>query len=157
MMVAEPLPNALATPAFSLPCELDVLVLIGNVFGAEESQVTVLVRSLTLGVVENVPIARNWPVSFNSPTLIEPGIMVSDSSGSGAAERLTETLAVAETTEPSAFVQIAEIVVVPALTPVASPVALTVAMVGILELHVILGELVTSVSNPLPDVPSAMN
>jgi hypothetical protein len=59
MMVAEPLPNALATPAFSLPCESEVLVLIGNVFGAEESQVTELVRSLTLGVVENVPIARN--------------------------------------------------------------------------------------------------
>jgi hypothetical protein len=85
-------------------------------------------------------------------------MMVSDSSGSGAAERLTETLADAETTDPSAFVQIAEMLVLPALTPVASPVALTVAMVGTLELHAILGELVTSVSNPVvPDVPSAMN
>ena len=65
---------------------------------------------------------------------------------------------VAETTLLSGFVHSAVIVVVPVFTPVASPEALTVAIVGMLELHLSCAELVTSSIRPeLPVVPSAIN
>jgi hypothetical protein len=91
-------------------------------------------------------------------TVIELGTTVSESRGSGAVEIVTLTVAVLETTLPPAFVNIAVIVVVPALTPVTSPDALTVATDGTLELHAICEALVTFCSTPvLPEVPSAMN
>jgi hypothetical protein len=52
--------------------------------GSEEIQLTELVRSLTVGGVEYVPIARKFPVSCRLPTAIALGIMVSESRGSGA-------------------------------------------------------------------------
>jgi hypothetical protein len=67
-------------------------------------------------------------------------------------------VALPDTTVPSVFVSCAVIVVDPTLTPVANPVGLTVATDGMLELHVICGELVTFVSSPLaPKVPRAIN
>ncbi len=84
--------------------------------------------------------------------------MVSESRGSGGEVSETVMVAVLDTTVPSVLVNCAVIVVEPTLTPVANPVALTVATVGMLELQVICGELVTFVSRPVaPDVPSAMN
>ncbi len=47
MIVALPLPNALATPAFSCPWLEPLFVLTGKTFGADVSHLTVLVRSLT--------------------------------------------------------------------------------------------------------------
>jgi hypothetical protein len=115
------------------------LVLTGNTLGTEEIHVSVgeLVRSRTYGTVENVPIARNCPVSCRFPTVIELGIMVRESRGSGAAVVDTATFALVETTLPSEFVSTAVIVVLPAATPVTWPVELTVAIVGTLELHLI--------------------
>ena len=132
--------------------------LIGKTSGAEERQVTEFVRSLTYGATENVPYARKFPVSCKFPTVIELGIIVSESRGSGAAVSETATAAVFETTLPSAFVNSAVIVVLPALAPVTSPDAFTVAIDGALELHWIWVELVTFCWRPvLPDVPSAIN
>jgi len=92
------------------------------------------------------------------PTVIELGMMLSESNGSGGGVELTAMDAVPETTVPSVLVNCAVIVVVPTPTPVASPEALTVATVGMLELHVIWLELVTLVSRPVvPEVPSAIN
>src|SRR5579863_2010150 len=131
-------------PAFDLPWVVLLLVLTGKIFGVEESQVTLLVRSLTNGAVENVPIARNWPVPCKFATEMAPGMMVRESSGSGADESVTATVASAVTTEPSGLVSSAVIVVVPTLAPWASPVAVTVATEGRLEVHLTRGELVTS-------------
>jgi hypothetical protein len=72
------------------------------------------------------------------------GMMVSESRGSGAEDVETVTDAVAETTLASGLVHSAVMVVDPALTPLARPVALTVATVGTLELHLSCAELVTS-------------
>ncbi len=133
--------------------------LTGKTLGRSESQVTELVRSLTVGAVEYVPIARKFPVSCKLPTVILLGIMVSESRGSGAGVDVVVTVAGgAETTVPSWFVHIAVIVAVPTLWPVTSPVALTVAIVGMLEVHVICAELVTSSSSPVvPEVPRAIS
>jgi hypothetical protein len=158
IITALPVPKALATPAFDLPCDPLLFVLTGKVLGVEESQVTVLVTSLTVGAVENVPIAKNWPVACKFPTVMALGIMVRDSRGSGAAVSVTVTVAEAVTTEPSALVSSAVIVLVPTLTPWASPVELTVAIDGTLELHFTSGESVTSLIRPVPpEVPSAIN
>jgi hypothetical protein len=79
MMLASPFPYAVTIPADApvLPPELE---LTGNEFGKEESQVVpaVFVTSLTVGAVSKVPIARKLPVSCNSPTVIELGMMVSE-------------------------------------------------------------------------------
>src|ERR1700758_3626935 len=99
------------------PLALEVpplLVLTGNESGKEESQVTELVRSLTKGTVEYVPMARNCPVSCKSPTVIAFGMIVSESRGSGAGVRVTVTDAVADKTDPSELVNTAVIVVAPA-------------------------------------------
>jgi hypothetical protein len=86
------------------------LVLTGKTSGKEESQVTELVRSRTVGEVEKVPMARKFPVSCKLPTVIVLGIMVSESKGSGAGEDVTLTIADAEAPVPSAFVHTAVIV-----------------------------------------------
>jgi hypothetical protein len=118
-----------------------LLLVTGKTFGADVIQVTELVRSLTVGAVENVPIARNCPVSCKLPTTIPLGMMVS--------ERMLPPLppevppvepvtvrATSELTGPLNAVAVAVIVVVPALTAVASPEALTVATEGELEVQV---------------------
>jgi hypothetical protein len=134
-----PLPYAVTIPAVAprLPA---VLVLTGKTLGREEIQVSVgeFVRSLTVGEVENVPIARNCPVSCKLPTVIELGIMVSESRSPPDApppEPVTTRVAL-ELTGPLNAVALAVIVVVPALTPVATPEALTVATAGTLEAQV---------------------
>jgi hypothetical protein len=62
-------------------------------------------------------------------------MIVSESRGSGAGVLETATVAVPDTTLPSAFVNSAVMVVLPALEPVTSPEALTEAMDGLLERH----------------------
>jgi hypothetical protein len=157
MMTAVPEPSAVTMPPGD-PGVPPELVSTGNTLGAEEIQVTWLVRSLTCGELANVPMARKFPVSCKLPTVMLLGIIVSESSGSGACVEVTVTDAVADTTLASGFVHIAVIPLEPALTPVTSPEALTVAMVGMLELHWMLVELVTFSWSPvLPDVPRAMN
>ena len=109
--------------------------LTGKTLGAEEIQVTELVRSLTVGEVENVPMARKLPVSCRLPTVITAGMMVSESSGSGAAVRVTVTVALAETILRSGLVHSAVMALDPALTPATKPELLTVAIVGMLDIH----------------------
>jgi hypothetical protein len=130
----------------------------GKISGSVEIQVTALVRSLTCGEVENVPIARKFPVPCKLRTLMLDGIMVSESIGSGAAVAVTVMVAGdADTTVPSGFVQIAVIVVEPALNPVTSPEE-TEAIVGMLEFHVTCFELVTFSCRPVvPETPSAIS
>jgi hypothetical protein len=50
----------------------------GKIFGAEVSHLTELVRSLTVGALENVPIARNCPLEVKLPKTIPLGMMVSE-------------------------------------------------------------------------------
>jgi hypothetical protein len=90
---------------------------------------------------------------------MELGIMIRESRGSGAGVRVTVTEAAADTTVPSALlVNSAVIVLVPALKPVTSPDEFTLAMVGMLELHVICCDPVTFSWRPeLPKVARAMN
>jgi hypothetical protein len=103
-------------------------------------------------------MARNCAVSCRLPTVTVAGMMVSERSGSGAAVLVTVMAAVLETTLPSVLVNSAVMVLVPALRPVTSPDWLTEAMDGMLELHLIWAELVTSASRPVvPEVPRAMN
>jgi hypothetical protein len=137
MMVADPLAYAVTMPALALGVP-PVLVFTGKESGKEDIQVVFgsFVRSRTNGTSENVPIARNWPVSCRLPTVSELGTMVSESSGSGAAVTEMLIVALAVTTVLSGFVHIAVIVVFPGLTPFTTPVELTEAMVGMLELHV---------------------
>jgi hypothetical protein len=90
-------------------------------------------------------------------------MIVSDSSGSGGAVRVAFTVPFDETMEPLGFFTSAVMVVLPWAAPVTipSPVGspvVTDAIDGMLELHVVCGELVTSTSRPVvPDVASAMN
>ena len=86
-----------------------------------------MVRSLTNGAVENVPIARNCPVPCKLPTVRVAGMMVSETSGSGAVVAETVRSAVADTTVPSGFFSSAVMVGLPAFAPVTAPVAVTVA------------------------------
>jgi hypothetical protein len=114
---------------------------IGNLFGSEVSQVTELVTSLTNGAFENVPIARNCPLSPKVPKTIPLGMIVS--------ERMLPPLPPAvppvdpvtvmsalELTSPLNAAAPAVIVAVPAATAVTNPVVLTVATVGVLEVQV---------------------
>jgi hypothetical protein len=126
MMTALPLPYAVTIPPGDPGVGVGFVALgaselTGNVLGNEELQATELVRSRTFGVVANVPIARKLPVSCRLPTLMALGTTESDSSGSGAGVDVTVTAALADATVPSAFVRLAVIVVVPALTPVTTP------------------------------------
>ncbi len=84
-------------------------------------------------------MARNWPESWKSSTVIEVGMMLSEVIDSSEVpvpliETVTGPLAV--TTDPSVFVYSAAIVDVPAVTAVTSPGepgVLTVATVAVLE------------------------
>jgi hypothetical protein len=118
-----------------------LLVVTGNTFGAEVNQVTELVRSLTVGAVENVPIARNCPLSCKLPKTIPLGMMVS--------ERMVPPLppfvppddpitvkSAVELTGPAKPVAVAVMIVEPALTAFAMPVVLMLATEGTLEVHV---------------------
>jgi hypothetical protein len=53
-----------------------MLLLTGNLFGSDVSQVTWFVTSLINGGVAKVPIARNWPLCVSSPKTIPLGIIV---------------------------------------------------------------------------------
>jgi hypothetical protein len=102
-------------------------------------------------------MARKFPVSCKLPTVKVDGMMVSESRGSGAVVSRTVTVAVAETTLAFVFVHRAVTVLVPALTPDTSPVALTVATEGMLDIHVSCDmPLIFSVT-PLLKVPRAIN
>src|SRR3954451_5435922 len=110
-------------------------------------------------------MARNWPVPCKSLMLIALGMMERESRGLGGAVSETVTFAVADTADFSALVlvQTAEMVVVPTLDPVTSPLPVgrpdvMDATDGMLDVHLSWGELVTSSVNPVvPDVPIAMN
>ena len=165
VMVAVPVPQAVTTPPFSVPPPGALLLLLvtGNTFGAEVTQVTELVRSLTVGVVENVPIARNCPLACKLLNEILLGIMVSERMLSPLppdtppADPVTVRFAV-ELTEPAYPVALAVMIVEPALTAVATPEALTVATAGTLEVQVT--ELTTFCVEglfALPYVPMAVN
>jgi hypothetical protein len=79
----------------------------------------------------------------------EVGKMVMESNGSACDDAVTEMTAVDVNTVLSGFVSVAVIVVVPGLTPATVPAddageVVTVAIVGMLELHLTCGEFVTS-------------
>ena len=113
----------------------------GNTFGAEVSHLTELVRSLTVGAVENVPIAKNCPLWVKLPKTIPLGMMVSERMPPPLPPvpppaELVTVMVPLELTWPLHPVALAVIVAVPAPTAVASPEALTVAMEGALEIQV---------------------
>jgi hypothetical protein len=143
VMVAPPLPQALTTPPFCVPPPAAVLLLLvtGKTFGADVIQVTEFVRSLTVGAVENVPIARNCPVSCRSRTPSVLGMMVSERMlpplppAVPPVDPVTVRSAVA-LTGPANPVELAVMTVEPALTAVATPEALMVATEGLLEVQV---------------------
>jgi len=103
--------------------------------------VTELVRSLTVGEVENVPIARNCPLWVKPPKTIPLGIMVSERMLPPLPPLVPPAAPVTvrtalEEVGPLKAAALAVIVAVPALTAVATPEALTVATVGAVELQV---------------------
>jgi hypothetical protein len=122
-----------------------------------------LVTSIRVGAVEKVPYARNCPVPYKLSVVSVVGTTAIESRGSGAAASVTVPVAVDETTVVSGFCTSAVIVVLPWLTPVMTPLPdaspdVMVAIDGMLDFHVVCGELVTSTSKPVvPDVASAMN
>jgi hypothetical protein len=100
-----------------------------------------LVRSLTVGDVENVPIARNCPLWVKPPKTIPLGMMVSERMLPPLPPPVPPVDAVAvrvalELTGPLKAVALAVIVVEPAPTAVAIPEALMVATEGALEVQV---------------------
>jgi hypothetical protein len=124
--------------------------------------VTELVRSLTVGAVENVPIARNCPLWVKLPKTIPLGMMVS--------ERILPPLLPPVPLEPVTVkveleevgplnaVALAVMVVVPALTAVTTPEASTVATAGVLEVQVTkLVMFCVEGCFPLPYVPVAVS
>jgi hypothetical protein len=118
-----------------------LLLVTGNTFGAEVSQVTELVRSLTVGAVEKVPIARNCPLDPKLPKLIPLGIIISERIPPPLPPVPTATVpgtvrTPLELTGPLYAVALAVIEVVPGLTAVATPLALTVATEGMLDVQV---------------------
>lgn len=118
-----------------------MLFVTGKTFGSDVTQVTELVRSLTVGVVENVPIARYCPLSPKLPNTIELGMMVSERMlpplPPATPPDVPVTVRVAlELTGPLNALALAVMTVEPALTAVATPEALTVATDGVLEAQV---------------------
>ena len=99
-----------------------------------------MVRSLTVGAVENVPIARNCPLCVKLPKTIPLGIMVSERILPPLLPPLplepVTTRVALEEVGPLKAAALAVIVVVPALTAVATPEASTVATAGVVELQV---------------------
>lgn len=139
VMVAFPAAAPVAIPAVAPnipPLWLGSLEFTVITFGAEEihRREVEFVRSLIAGGVENVPMARNCPVSFKLATLIDAGIIVSDKRLPAASAPVTVMAALA-LTGPLNAVAFAVIVVVPAPTAVTNPEELTVATVGTLELQ----------------------
>jgi hypothetical protein len=140
-----------------------LLLVIGYLFGSEVSQVTELVRSLTVGSVENVPIARNCPVSPKVPKTIPLGMIVSERMlpplppDVPPVDPVTVKFAV-ELTGPAYPVVLAVMTVEPALTAVAIPVALIVATEGTEEVQVTaLVRFCVDGRLALPNVPIAVN
>jgi len=138
------------------------LLSTGKTLGVAEIQVSVgeFVKSLTAGVPENVPIARNCPVSCKLPTVMELGMMVSESRfpPAGPPPKPVTVRIALELVRPLNADPPAVIVVVPALTAVATPEALTVATEGVLEVQVT--AFVTFFVEgcfALPYVPTAVN
>jgi hypothetical protein len=136
--------------------------LTGKTSGAEESQVTEFVRSLTNGADANVPTARKFPVSCKLPTVIALGMMVSESKLPTPApppEEEADTVRVAlELTGPLKAVAFATIVDVPAATAVTSPDVSTLATAGLLEAQVTPPVIVWVVGCfALPNVPMTLN
>jgi hypothetical protein len=118
-----------------------LLLVTGKTFGADVNQVTELVRSLTVGAVENVPIARNCPLSCKLPKTIPLGIMVSERMPAPLPPPVPPLVPVTvrfaeEVIGPANPVVLAVMIVEPALTAVATPEALTVATEGLLETQV---------------------
>src|ERR1700720_3541934 len=103
-----------------------MLLVTGKTFGADVIQVAELVRSLTVGAVENVPIARNCPVSCKLPTVIVLGRMVSERMPPPLppdvppVDPVTVRLAVA-LTGPANPAALAVMIVEPAFTAVTTP------------------------------------
>jgi hypothetical protein len=136
-------PQSLTTPPFSVPPPGGALLLLvtGKTFGSDVIQVTELVRSLTVGVVENVPIARYCPLSPKLPNTIPLGMMVSERMlpplppATPPVDPVTVRSAV-ELTGPLYPVALAVMIVEPAFTAVATPEALTFATEGVLEVQV---------------------
>jgi hypothetical protein len=118
-----------------------LLLVIGYSLGWDVNQVTELVRSLTVGAVEKVPIARNCPLSPKLPKTNPLGMIVSERMppplppDTPPPVPLTVRIEL-ELTGPAYPAALAVIVVVPAFTAVASPDAFTVATVGRLEVQV---------------------
>ena len=84
-------------------------VLTGKEFGKDEIQVVEgsFVTSRTYGACENVPMARNWPDNWKSPTVMELGMTVRevmDSSEVPVPLIVIVTVALAVTTEVSVLV-----------------------------------------------------
>lgn len=110
--------------------------------GNEEIHVTELVRSRTVGDVENVPSAIKFPVSPIFPTEMELGMMVSNirphfRQGCRRPIRYPVTVSVADAvTTPVNPVMVAVMVVLPAAIPVATPALLMVATAAELDVHV---------------------
>jgi branched-subunit amino acid transport protein AzlD len=143
-----------------------VLVFTGKTLGTEETQVSIgeFVRSLTVGAVENVPIARNCPLSCRLPTVIELGIIVSESR---VLDPVPPPLVVVPatvsvevpTSRPENPFMLAAIVVVPGPTAVASPEELIVATAVSLDFQAAKAvmSLVVGTADPLVYVPMAVN
>jgi hypothetical protein len=116
-------------------------LVIGYLFGSEVSQVTELVTSLTVGAVENVPIARNCPLSPKLPKTIPLGMIVSERMlaplppAVPPVDPVTVRPAV-ELTGPANPAALAVMIVEPAFTAVTIPVVLTVATAGVLDVQV---------------------
>jgi hypothetical protein len=108
-------------------------LLTGKKLGKEESQVTVLVRSLTYGGDENVPMARKFPVPCRLSTVRLLGTTASESRGSGAGADVVVMMVggTADTTVVSGFVHTAVIVVSPTLLPMTSPLVVAVQVTGL--------------------------
>jgi hypothetical protein len=139
-----------------------MLLLTGKTLGVAEIQVNVgeLVRSLTVGELENVPIARNCPVSCKLPTVIELGIMVSETRSVPPAPPPGSviTRVALELTGPLNAIALAVMVAMPVPTAVATPEALTVATSGALEIQVtVFVTFCREVWLALPYVPMAVN
>src|SRR5690348_9825827 len=135
-----PCPYAVTIPAVVPELAAPVpFVLTGNIFGNAEIQLTELVRSLTVGELEKVPIARNWPVPCRLSTVTELGMIESQSRPWTPPVVplgfITATVPLPETTPVKPFI-VAVIVVVPAATAVTRPVELTVATEGALDVQV---------------------
>jgi hypothetical protein len=139
-----------------------LLLVTGNLLGSEVNQVTELVTSLTVGAVENVPIARNCPLSFKAPKTIPLGMMVSERMlpplppAVPPVDPVTVKSAV-ELTGPAKPSALAVTIVEPAPIAVTSPVALTVATAGVVELQVtVLVIFCVEGCIALPNVPTAV-